>query len=447
MRRLEVIRLALLLLGTRYVRERWLMLAVIGTLWAFLGLAIFFDALSDVRAFPLHLFGYLFLVEGSVLLLSVARRLVPSSPLRLARIFVITAIGGLILAGTGVDDFILAMFFGAILLLSGLFRIASALPLRYVGWRVTFLSGVLEIVFAAFQFEPYPTHYHGTIPYVVGAALTISGLGIVRNALALRTLPKSTLFALLSARDHLEIDPNYDESANDLPDGRSVLTVHVWTPIGTAHEPVHRPLIDRYIAAIDGNRVISTGHASMEVEPDLYISLYPADDIDHSMNDFNRLLRATAENDVGGRFLTSYREESAAWCESTAKVEFSTFNIAALRAFWNRYRLDTTYNLTNRNCSSTVAHALETALEGTLGDGKFAWFTVLRTLFHWEFWVAGEIRVRAEAMAWTPGMVLDYARALEGILHPQRRAWLHATHWKLRREATVAQVRRTTPRE
>ncbi|MGC8200790.1 DUF308 domain-containing protein, partial [Salmonella enterica] len=51
------------------------------------------------------------------------------------------------------------------------------------------------------------------------------------------------------------------------------LTVHVWTPAGSAKGPARRqPLIDRYIAAVDNQGVISTGHAALEILPELYIS-------------------------------------------------------------------------------------------------------------------------------------------------------------------------------
>ena len=54
------------------------------------------------------------------------------------------------------------------------------------------------------------------------------------------------------------------------------------------------------------------------------------------------------------------------------KIQFYRYNPAALRAFWLRYRQDATYNLTRRNCSTTVIGALDSALEGVLGD-KHLW--------------------------------------------------------------------------
>lgn len=43
--------------------------------------------------------------------------------------------------------------------------------------------------------------------------------------------------------------------------------------------------MNRYIAAVDSAGVISTGHAALEMQ-DIYISLYPAVDIDRSPSEF-----------------------------------------------------------------------------------------------------------------------------------------------------------------
>ena len=93
-----------------------------------------------------------------------------------------------------------------------------------------------------------------------------------------------------------------------------------------------------------------------------------------------------------------------------------------MQAFWQRYRRNTTYNLTHRNCSSTVAHALEAALEGAVGrlhGDRAGWRSLLRVLVTPELWVAAQIRKRAVTMAWTPGLALDYARALSMLADPR----------------------------
>ncbi len=282
--------------------------------------------------------------------------------------------------------------------------------------------GVLEIGFAVFMIEPYPTFYVGTVAYCVGLTLFLSGLGTLLLALRLRALPPGTSLAVLFARNRRSATPAGGAPWTGPLTGAvtsqiAPLTVHVWTPTGSAKDALPQPLVDRYIAAVDGNGVISTGHAALEGPPDIYISHYPATEIDHSPEDFRQLLRATVDNNVAGRFQPSYTVEAAGWCESTARVVFERYDRERLQAFWEAYRQDNTYNLTNRNCSSTVAAALEAALEGTLGPRPSV-RAFLSSLANPELWVAAQLRHHAEAMAWTPGLTLDYARALRVAIDP-----------------------------
>ena len=287
------------------------------------------------------------------------------------------------------------------------------------GWCVSRVGaprlgvGIVELAFAAFLIEPYPTWYAGTVPYCVGTAMVVSGLGIMLIAFRMRRLPADSSLALLFTRDASAAAPIVEVIAAP-PGGPppQPLVVHVWTPTGSAKDALPQPLLDRYVAAVDGNGTISTGHAALEVPPDVYISHYPAEEIDHSPDDFRALLRATRDNDVKGRFQPSYAIESAGWCESTAKVVFARYDAARLRAFWQVYSRDDTYNLTRRNCSSTVAAALESALEGTLGGSGSKFGAFLAALVNPELWVAAQLRKHCESMAWTPGLVLDYARSL-----------------------------------
>ena len=124
----------------------------------------------------------------------------------------------------------------------------------------------------------------------------------------------------------------------------------------------------------------------------------------------------TADNDVPGRFLPGYAEESAGWQPSTFQVRLDGLDLRALRAFWEGYRADDTYNLTNRNCSGTVVAVMEAGLEGIFARHAASPWFLLRLLLSPELWIAGHLRARAAAMAWTPGLVLDYARALSHVL-------------------------------
>jgi hypothetical protein len=204
--------------------------------------------------------------------------------------------------------------------------------------------------------------------------------------------------------------------------GDEVLNVYVWTAVGSIKDPERRLLIDRYVAAVDKKGVISTGHSALEMPPDLYISHYPFDDIDHSPDDFRAILSAGHENDVAGRFNESLAQESADWCEPDQKVTFRRFNPQALRSFWAVYSQDTTYNLAARNCSTTVVQALDAALEGASYSGH-VWRDLFKIISNPQFWLLRLVRGRAEALTWTPGLVLDYARLLRSVVEHSDRRW------------------------
>ncbi|EFN7383689.1 MFS transporter, partial [Escherichia coli] len=150
---------------------------------------------------------------------------------------------------------------------------------------------------------------------------------------------------------------------------------------------------------------------------------YPAIDIDRSPSEFLKTLKATKDNNVPGIFQPDYVTEAADWCESDRKIFFHKYNRIALQRYWQRYQMNTTYNLTYRNCSSSVAYALEASLDGVLSEQSKNPRSIMRTLFMPELWIAAQVRKRAQSMAWTPGLVMDYARALRSIVHPVPESW------------------------
>ena len=56
----------------------------------------------------------------------------------------------------------------------------------------------------------------------------------------------------------------------------------------------------------------------------------------------------------------------------------------------------------------------------------------LALLVNPELWVAAMLRARAKSVTWTPGLVLDYARALGVIVEPQRSPWRRRLQLALR---------------
>lgn len=426
-----MIRLFLLLLGIQSVRRSWCSLLIAGSLLFTLGVAVVIDALDGVIFFPLRVIGYLMVVQGIVMLIGASSVMGMQRRLLWVRGGLIVLLGLLIVDGRGTDNVVLAVMFGLMMLLDGALRIAAASVVRFAGWRISVAIGVAELVFAVFLLEPYPTHYLGTVPYCIGVGIALTGFALIQLGLRLRSLPPNAFLSQLFSRGWVGFsDPSPPDFA-EVAAPNDKLTVHVWTAVGTAIDPLHRPIIERYIAAVDARGVVSTGHAALELSPDVYVSHYPGEEIDRSPGEFGRILRATAENDIPGVFQPSYAFESNKWCESTVQVTFERFNAARLRAFWAQYSQDNTYNLTNRNCSSTVIQVLETALEGVVGP-RPSWRYVLRLMFSPELFVAAHLRKRAETMAWTPGLVLDYARALTGALHPPPLAWTAIARMALR---------------
>ena len=420
-----MIRVLLMLLGAHYVRAWWPLHLAAGIALELAGLSLIIDAIDGVLWFPLRLFGVVLLVEGAVMMIASTS----ATGLRRRILFgrgLLVAVSALPVVIEGyVYHVLLAIIFGLMLAVDGGLRIATTYVVRFRGWRWSLAGGVLEIVVAITLLAPYPVQYHMTVPYVTGLACFFSGWGLVRLATRLRRLPAGALLRMLFSRGwHRVHDPHASEWSVD--GSRGTLVVHVWTAEGTAEDPVARPIVSRYIAAVDRKGVVSTGHSAVEFAPHFYASHYPANDIDRSSDDFTRLLRATADNDVPGRFLPSYAVEAAQWCESTWRVRFRDFNVTRVLAWWASYSANDTYNLTNRNCSSATAHLIETALEGVVGRRNPSVLDVVRLAFSPELWLAGQFRAYAEAMAWTPGLVLDYTRSLKGALDPPPLPWAEA---------------------
>jgi uncharacterized membrane protein HdeD (DUF308 family) len=418
-----MIRLLLLLLGTRYVRHWWPLRLALGVAMEVVGIALFIDAIDGVLVFPLRLFGALLVLEGIVMMVASTSSRGMQWRLLFGRGLIVTLCGALVWAPDETTDFVLAMIFGIALALDGVLRIASGWVVRFEGWRVSLLGGAMEVLVAAVLLAPYPLLYHQTVPFVIGIAIFLAGWGLMRLGLRLRRLPPDRLLPTVFSRGwHPVREPDVSEWSRDGSHG--TLLIHVWTAEGTANEPLLRPIVNRYIAAVDRKGVVTTGHAAAELPGTFYVSHHPKVDIYQASDDFTRLLRATADNDVPGQFKPSYAAEAAQSCESTWRVRFPEFNLTRVTAWWASYSADTTYNLTNRSCSTTAAYLLETALEGVVGQRRPSLLDVARLAFSPDLWLAGQLRAQAEAMAWTPGLLLDYTRNLRGALNPPPLPWM-----------------------
>lgn len=411
-----LIRILFLLLGREIIQRHWRTLLVISLLWIIGGALIIIDALDGKTLIPTRIFGYFLLPEAALCLFAAIASQGTARRMRIVQGVALLGVGLLIISSTPASNFALAMLFGLCFLIDGTVRIASAWVVRYPRWRIGLMGGIVEVLIAIGTMQPWPTWYAGTVGVNVGAVLVLTGIGLLSIALRIKRLePDASLTSILSR------NPFNQRAARlyrkRIAKNRKSLTVHVWTPTGTAMTSLRQRAINRYIAAVDSNGVISTGHAALEMNPDIYISHYPAAEIDRNPDEFSRTLRATADNNVPGRFLPSYEYESSDWCPSTVQVEIKNIDAARLRRFWKHYRANDTYNLTNRNCSSAVADALDAALEGVYREHRWPVFKALQAIVFPELWAAGLMRKRAESMAWTPGLVLDYARALSALVN------------------------------
>ena len=423
-----MIRLAMLLVGARVLRRKWRALVVLGALWIALGLAIMVDASNGLDVVAVETLAILLLFEGFL-----ALALFTLAPHRRGYTVLIKALALLVL-GCMILDFPVRVDIEDSLLFGLAFLIDGAVAHRHGQRRALsqMAAGRGRRRARALPWRVRHFRLAGRLSQD-RAVLHRRGVAAVRmDHPQDRAAPAATEGRHAGGQPAGVRAPRLACYGLALPPARPTapahhatpLIVHVWTPVGSAASPrsAHRLLIDRYIAAIDGKGMISTGHAALELPPDIYISHYPALDLDHSPEEFARLFRATPDNNVKGHFQPSYAFESADWCPADARVDFHTYDAVRLRAHWDAYRADDTYNLTNRNCSVTVAAALEAALEGTLGTGA-GWGRFWRLLVNPDLWVAALLRARAESMTWTPGLVLDYARALHELVEPQRSPW------------------------
>ncbi len=430
-----MVRLIMILLGVDYLRTRWRALIIIGAACILAGLMVFIDALDGALYFPIEPFAWLLFAEGLATLMVAWTGMGGQRTLRYVKGIAFASAALLILAGHHHGNFILSMIFGTLFLADGVLQIISATLVRYKNWRFAVTGGAIEILIAIFFYQPYPTHYAGTVPYCLGLGLIFGGWSIILIASRVRRLNSNpAVLGVTTGKEDCQPAENIPARKKiikwDGPpvDDEPALTVNIWTPVGSAKSKTQRqPIIDRYIAAIDKDGLISTGHAALETPQGIYISLYPGVEIDRSPSEFTQTLRATRENDVPGVFQPDYATESKAWCPSTNKVRIRNYEPEQLRIFWENYQKDTTYNLTYRNCSSTVSHALDAAIEGAaerISGSKGSWKTFFRLLTTPELWVAAQIRKRAETMAWTPGLTLDYARALSMLTDPRPSGWI-----------------------
>ncbi|MCW5649469.1 MAG: hypothetical protein KIS62_06980 [Ramlibacter sp.] len=425
-----MLKIAFLLIGPAAFRSQWHVLAIAGALLMAVAAALI-AGVSPILTVSVYLaIGISLLGVGIVLALGELR--VPTDSRRgftIVNGVTCVAVGTLILISVLIDGWMVAtaILVGLAMGLVGLNRFAAAFVFKVGAWRLSALYGAAELALAAMILASWPLSAARMAPVGVGLVLAVSGWILLRVGLMLRTLEEEAAILLLpvfSRRgwyDHAPILVNDTGSAPQRHE--KPMTLYIWTPEGAAGAPVERlPVINRYVVAFARNGTVSTGHVSLELLPDLYISHYPGRDLGQPGDNLLSLLNSGRENDMEGRFLPSYPEEVADWCPSEVQISLHTYSERRLRAFWAGYRQDSTYNLSNRNCSTLVVAALDAALEGALASPR-PWRRLMALLLEPDMWAASAIRSRATAMSWTPGFLLDYASALRRLVDEPQRSW------------------------
>lgn len=423
-----MLKLAFLLIGPAAFRSRWRFLAAAGVLLLVLALLLAIDFLPLLTWTTYVGLGLAFLASG---LASLLETLAGGAARRLGMFKASGAIvaGALFLTAPLQSEWALAGAFTVGFALDGAIRLASAVLFRFPGWRLVALCGAAELLLAALIAAGWPLPDAGNVPLCVGLFVGLSGWLVLRLGVLLRTLEDEAAILMLpvfaGGRGWYDHAPILVGEVAPRAVGEGPLLVRVWTPAGSANTVEKRPVIDRYLIAIGDDGNLSTGHASLEMPPDVYISHYPVDGEALAAQAGIQALHAGRHNDIAGSFQPSYEHEVANWSAADAQVTIERFSPRRLRAFWAGYRQDSTYNLANRNCSTLVAAALDAALEGTLA-GPRPWLRLARLLLDPDLWALAMVRSRAVSMTWTPGLVLDYARILKRIVDDaQPRSWMH----------------------
>ena len=322
----------LLLVGRDAVHKRWGIVTGAGLVWTAFGLALVIDAFDGALHIPDRWFGLLLVFEAVG---SFVRGLVASGAarrLRLLKAVLLLVVAVLTMLASPASTFLLAMLFGAAFLFDGLSRFALSNVLRFPGWRLSAAHGLLGVALGIVTLQPWPTWYAGTVGFCIGAFLILSGIKVAILGLRLRRPPVAP-GQNLAPEPHLVPEPPLAGT------GPEALTVHVWTPTGTASIPVRQRLVHRYVISVNGHGHISTGHAALELgepgeEGALYVSHYPRRGDRPLARPSPRDPARRPGNDVPGRFLPSYREEADDWCEATVTVTLHGIDGARLRRFW-----------------------------------------------------------------------------------------------------------------
>lgn len=410
-------RLALLLIGVHTLRRYWPVFVVTGLLWLASGIVVIGDLFDGIADIAVETLGAALLLEGLLALSGVRKKGKAHERLDWFKglSFIVAAL--LVLDFPWNNQLSFSLIFGSVFLLNGIWRALAAGVIRFHGWKRSLTWGIGSCLFALLILSSWPLPDEFNSRVVMGSGMILAGWAVLQLGLRIKRqnfpLGGMGLFRLPQA---LRDSANRLQLQTPSPvEHNAPLKLRVWTALATAENPRFLPVVNRYIATLSRSGKVSTGHAVLELPPDIYISHCPQEEIEVPADQFARKLHAGQHNDMPGIFVRDYATESAISGESTFTVNFYRHDPQRLRAFWAFYRQDATYNLTDRNCSVAAILGLDAGIEGVLAHRSPFWM-LLRLLTSTDLWLAAAIRDRAEAMVWTPGLALDYVRLLQRIL-------------------------------
>jgi len=422
-------------MGGPALRASWPWLLLTGFLCIAASAGIVLDMLfHSTLLMPLCLLGLFLGAEG--VMQTWRARVIASGGWR-AKIKALSLIvlGAAMLAAPQVKGVCLAWLFATAFIFDGGFRIISCSLMRCRRWQYKLAIGCAEWLFSLLIVTDWPLPHRVIIP--LGFALLLLGwaFSLLQMAWQVHTLPPNTSVAALPlftrkglrrphGLDYLHL-PYAGEPAS------TPLNIYIWTPLGSGSVAGRRPWFDRWVAAIDHRGKVSTGHTALEMGETLYVSLYPVEDMTCKLSGFLHMLHAREENDVPGFHQRSLEREIKAWRLPDRRLSLRHYNPQALSHYWARHGQDCRYNLTSRNCSTSVMQALDVATEGLLGNRGY------EALLNPDFWLLSLIRSRAEGMTWTPGLVMDYVSVLNRVLEPQARECSRVLNFIFARESRV----------
>lgn len=292
---------------------------------------------------------------------------------------------------------------GLYLMMSSIWKMSNSIVLKFQRWKLMLAVSILEFFIGLWNFIPWSFDYSSRqIYWDVGTLILIY------------SLDSFFVYYFVISSQLADIDGmKTDLESSNHKKNREQAVVHVWTATGQL--PLFFKIIQRYIVSRNSLGVISTGHVAFELD-EIYISHYPEKDIDRDTAQFLQILKSTEENNDTGVFQVSYLDEMKIASPSNFKLTIDGISKEKLDTFWQEYSKDTTYNLTNRNCSTVVSLALVKSTEGYFAEKRGGFMLLLKLLFSPELWVMSQLRKHASIMTWTPGIVLDYSRAMSVLL-------------------------------